>query len=219
MTSEERREARYQRRQQRRAAKKAASCAGNLDFDHVFSYGHLYHSYRMCRRGVAWKASTQKYITQAPLNVYNTYRQLQAGKFKTSGFTEFTLRERGKERHIRSVTINERVVQRTLCDYALVPVIGRTFVYDNGASTCRKGYSFAVRRLTQHLHEHYRKHGQNGYILLFDFSKFFDRVSHRIAKETLRREFNDERILKLASHFIEAFGDTGLGLGSQIRAG
>lgn len=216
MTSEERREARYQRRKARRAEKKATQCAMCDNFDWVFSYEHLYHSYRMCRRNVAWKASVQKYMTQAPLNVLQTYTRLMNGKFKTTGFFEFDIMERGKKRHIRSVTISERVVQRCLCDYALVPVLCRTFVYDNGASMKSKGYTFASKRLTQHLHEHYRKHGQNGYILLFDFSKFFDRVSHKLVKGILHKEFSDERLLALTEHFIDAFGSIGMGLGSQI---
>lgn len=216
MTSEERREARYQRRKARRAEKKSAQCAMCDNFDWVFSYEHLYHSYKMCRRNVAWKASVQKYMTQAPLNVLQTYTRLMNGKFKTTGFFEFDIMERGKKRHIRSVTISERVVQRCLCDYALVPVLCRTFVYDNGASMKNKGYTFASKRLTQHLHEHYRKHGQDGYILLFDFSKFFDRVSHKLVKGILHKEFTDERILALTEHFIDAFGSIGMGLGSQI---
>mgnify|MGYP002622020495 CR=1 FL=1 len=216
MTSEERREIRYQRRKAQRAKKKVAQCAMNDHFDWVFSYEHLYKSYKMCRRNVAWKASVQKYITQAPLNVLNTYIRLQDGKFKTGGFFEFDLIERGKKRHIRSVTINERVVQRCLCDYALVPMLCRTFIYDNGASMKNKGYTFAVNRLTQHLHEHYRKYGQEGYVLLFDFSKFFDRVSHQLVKAILHKEFTDERIIALTEHFIDAFGDIGMGLGSQI---
>lgn len=216
MTSEERREARYQRRKARRAEKKTAQCAMCDNFDWVFSYEHLYHSYRMCRRNVAWKASVQKYMTQAPLNVLQTYTRLMNGKFKTTGFFEFDIMERGKKRHIRSVTISERVVQRCLCDYALVPVLCRTFVYDNGASMKNKGYTFASKRLTQHLHEHYRKHGQDGYILLFDFSKFFDRVSHKLVKGILHKEFSDERLLALTEHFIDAFGSIGMGLGSQI---
>lgn len=69
MTSEERREARYRRRVAKRAAKKAKACASCDNFDEVFSYEHLYKSYRKCRRNVAWKASVQKYITQAPLLV------------------------------------------------------------------------------------------------------------------------------------------------------
>lgn len=216
MTSEERRAARYQRRQASRAAKRAKRCPGCDDFDTVFSYRHLYRSYQISRRGVAWKASVQKYITQAPLNVWNTYDRLRRGTFRTSGFFEFDLRERGKLRHIRSVTIGERVVQRCLCDHALVPVITRTFIYDNGAALERKGYSFAIRRLCQHLREHHRKHGADGYVLLFDFSKFFDRVSHRLVKGILRKEFTDERLIKITEHFVDAFGDVGLGLGSQI---
>lgn len=216
MTSEERKEARFQRRKAARAEKKAAYCGQSDNFDWVFSYEHLYHSYKMCRRNVGWKASVQKYITNAPLNVYQTWQRLQAGKYRTSGFFEFDLMERGKKRHIRSVTIGERIVQRCLCDYALVPVLGRTYIYDNGASMANKGYSFAVDRLCQHLRQHYRRHGTEGYVLLFDFSKFFDRVSHRVVKAVLHKEFSDERIIKLTEHFIDAFGDVGLGLGSQI---
>lgn len=216
MTSEERREVRYQRRKAHRAEKKADKHGLNDCFDWVFSYDHLYHSYKMCRRGVAWKGSVQKYITQAPLNVAQTYNRLHTGKFKTTGFFEFDIMERGKLRHIRSVTIGERVVQRCLCDYALVPMLSRTFIYDNGASMEKKGYTFASKRLTQHLQQHYRKYGTEGYVLLFDFSKFFDRVSHTLVKSILRKEFTDERIIALADHFIDAFGSIGMGLGSQI---
>ena len=216
MTSEERREARYQRRRARRAEQKTARYAASDDFDQVFSYGNLYHSYKMSRRNVAWKSSVQKYITQAPLNVYTTYARLRDGKFRSSGFHEFDLIERGKKRHIRSVTIGERVVQRCLCDYALIPVLSRSFVYDNGACMKNKGYTFAADRLTQHLREHYRKHGTEGYILLYDFSRFFDLLAHKLIKGILCREFTDERIIALTGHFIDAFGDIGLGLGSPV---
>jgi len=216
MTSEERREARYRRRKAKRAAKKAAACSALDDFNEVFSYEHLYRSYQKCRRNVAWKASVQKYITQAPLLVKQTYDRLQQGKFRSSGFFEFDITERGKLRHIKSVTVGERVVQRCLCDYALVPMLGRTFIYDNAASLENRGYHFAVRRLCQHLQEHYRKHGTEGYILLFDFRKFFDNVSHRVCKDILREEFTDERIIAITEHFMSMFGDKGLGLGSQI---
>ena len=216
MTSEERREARYQRRVKRRAEKKERKYSGCDDFDQVFSYGNLYRSYKKCRRGVAWKASVQKYITQAPLLLNQTYGRLQDGTFRSGGFYEFDLNERGKLRHIKSVTINERVVQRCLCDYALVPVLGRTFVYDNGASMEHKGYTFSIKRLCQHLREHYRKYGTDGYILLFDFSKFFDNVSHEVIKKIMFREFTDKKIIGLTMHFVRMFGDVGLGLGSQI---
>ena len=207
MTSIERKEARYKRRKAAREAAKLAKYGEFDNYEAVFSYEHLYRSYQHCRKGVAWKASVQKYITQAPLNVHKAYMSLMKERYKSPGFYEFDLYERGKKRHIRSTVIAERVVQHCLCDYAIVPMVSRTFIYDNGASMKRRGYDFAVRRITQHLHEHYRKYGQEGYVLLFDFSKFFDNVSHEVVKGIFRKEFN---------HLIDVFGDKGLGLGSQI---
>lgn len=216
MTSEERREARYRRRVEARAAGKRAVSDRCGRFENVFTYANLYRAYKCSRLGVAWKASVQKYIINAPLNVFRTCRQLEAGEFRSPGFFEFDLYERGKFRHIRSTGITERVVQRCLCDNALVPVLGRTFIYDNGASMKNKGYSFSMRRLVCHLQRHYRKHGTNGYVLLFDFSRFFDNVSHALIKGELRSQFSDGRIVRLTEHFIDAFGDIGVGLGSQI---
>lgn len=216
MTSAERKEARYQRRKEARLKKRAQRLCDTNSFETVFSYPNLYRAYQKCRHGVAWKASVQKYISQAPLLVYRTRKILMSGKYKSPGFFEFDLYERGKARHIRSTTINERVVQRSLCDYALVPALSPALVYDNGASMTGKGYDFAIRRISAHLHKHYRKHGQDGYILLYDFSKFFDNVDHDVIKRITRNYFSDGKILSLTDHLIDMFGERGLGLGSQI---
>lgn len=216
MTSLERKEARYQRRKTARVERKAAQCSRFDDFDRVFSYKNLYHSYKLCRRNVGWKASVQKYITNAPLNVYQAYECLQKGRYKPGSFYEFDVYERGKKRHIKSVTIGERVIQRCLCDNALVPVLGRAFIHDNGACMINKGYSFTINRLCLHLRQHYRKYGTEGYILLFDFRKFYERVSHKVIKAVLNREFSDERLIRITKSLIDTFGETGLGLGSPV---
>ena len=74
MTREERREVRYLRRTEARQKKKIENYSSCDNFEKVFSYQNLYFSYKRCRRGVAWKASVQKYITQAPLNILHTHR-------------------------------------------------------------------------------------------------------------------------------------------------
>lgn len=186
------------------------------DYDWVFSYEHLYKAYKQSRKNVRWKASTQRYIDLAPLKLYKTFRKLKQLRYKSKGFFEFTIRERGKLRHIRSVLIDERVVQRCLCDYCLVPLLSRSFIYDNGASIKRKGYHFTRKRVIRFLKRHYAKYGTEGYVLIFDFSKFFDNISHALCKNIVRRYIADERIIKLVDHFIDMFGDIGLGLGSQI---
>ena len=216
MNSKERHEARYQRRKAQRDEKKRQLYGACDDFEKVFTFRHLFEAYKKSKRGVNWKASTQKFTANAALNVFELYDKLHSGTYRSPGFYEFDVYERGKARHIRSVTIDERVVQRCLCDYCLVPLMTRTFVYDNGACMTGKGYDFAINRLKCHVQRHYRKHGAGGYILLFDFSKFFDTLPHGLVKEKVDREISDPRLRELTHHFIDAFGDSGLGLGSQI---
>lgn len=216
MTSNERREKRYQRRKAARAAKKRQAFGNCDDFDKVFTHRHLFESYKKSKRGVNWKASTQKFTATAGTQLFKLYETLHSGEYRSPGFYEFDIFERGKARHIRSVTIDERVVQRCLCDESLVPLMTRTFIHDNGACMKGKGYDFAIDRLKCHTQRHFRKYGADGYILLFDFSKFFDTLPHKTVLEKVDKELEDPRLRKLTHHFVEAFGDEGLGLGSQI---
>lgn len=214
MNSSERHEARYQRRKAKRESKKPA---GLDDFDKVFTFENLYNAYKKCRLGVGWKASTQKYTINAVFNVYRAYKQLHTGTYKTGNFYEFNIVERGKARHIRSVHISERVIQKCLCDCSLVETLSRSFITDNGACQKGKGEHFALNRLEKQLHDYYKQHKTNkGYILLFDFSKFFDNINHDKLKEILKSKYEDQRLLSLLYKLIDDFGDIGLGLGSQI---
>jgi hypothetical protein len=151
-------------------------------------------------------------------NITETVQKLNNGENVSCGFVEFTLNERGKTRHIKSVHISERVVQKCLCDQALVPILSRPLIYDNGASLKNKGLHFSVRRLIAHITKYYQKYKTNeGYCLQIDFSKYFDSVRHDILFRLFREHIKDQRILKLLYEFINPFGDgISLGLGSQV---
>lgn len=166
MTSEERHEARYQRRVKKRQERRLALSKSCGDFEDVFSYENLYQAGHICCRGVSWKSSTQTYRFNLVTNTAATRRALLDGTYKSRGFIEFDLYDRGKMRHIRSIHISERVVQRTLCDKVINPTLKPSFIYDNGASTENKGIDFALNRLSCRLQRHYRKYGREGYVLL-----------------------------------------------------
>lgn len=223
MNSAERHEKRYQRRKAARAAAKAARAKHSDSYEQVFSYGNLYRAYQKCRRKVSWKGSVQKYITQAPVNVYKAWEKLQNGTYRSPAFFEFDIFERGKKRHIRSTIIGERVVQKCLCDNALIPRVADSFIYDNGASMKKKGYDFAVNRMLCHLQRHIRKSGTGGYILLGDFKSYFDSIMHWVVDRILRKRFSDLRLIGITEDLIRMFDPDkpfqqrrGLGLGSQI---
>lgn len=213
MSNEERREARYQRRRaerEKRTSERSRAC-GN--FEEVFSFLHLWKSAKKCCRGVRWKASTQNLMDNMLTRVADIHTDILAGTFKHRGFHEFTVHERGKARRIRAVHITERVVQKCLCDFVLTPIYRATFVYDNSASLSGKGMDFAMRRYKQQVSRQARR---GGYVLRYDFRKFFDTAPHAPIFEANRRLFHDQRIAEEVNRFIRDFGPAGLGLGSQV---
>lgn len=216
MTSKERKEGRYQRRKADRLKNKYKRYYAHGIYDDVFTYDNLYNAYMKSKKGVMWKASTQRYKANALLNVFHDYELLTNRKYKSKGFYEFDIKERGKARHIKSVHISERIVQKCLCDQCITPMFSQSLIYDNGASLKGKGIDFSLNRLDAHLHRHYRKHGAEGYVLLFDFSKYFDNVSHQVLSNEIKKQPIDHELKALTNYFIAQFGKQGLGLGSQV---
>lgn len=217
MTSEERHKARYERRKRRREEKRRDAIAQYDNYDNLCTCNALFKAARSSGKSIRWKASVQRYFMSWLRNIVQLRQMLLEGKDVTMGFIEFDLIERGKKRHIKSVHFKERVAQRSLCDNALVPVLSRSLIYDNGASLEGKGISFARDRLKHHLHQYYRRTGSNaGYVLLMDFSGYFDNIQHGPVYEMLDRAFDDKRIFELCRYFIEPFGEKSLGIGSQV---
>jgi hypothetical protein len=218
-TSEDRRAARAARRKAARETKQKERQAPYDNFSVVADADNLSEAFRRSMRGVAWKESVQRYEANALRSIAETRRKLLRGDPVQSGFVEFDLRERGKVRHIRSVHISERVVQKCLCDKALTPLLSRPLIHDNGASIKGKGTHFALRCLIVHLSRFYRANGNSneGYALLVDFSKFFDNIRHDILFRLQERYITDPRLRALTRDFITVFGEnTSLGLGSQV---
>jgi hypothetical protein len=148
--------------------------------------------------------------------ILQTRKDLLAGKDIRKGFYHFCTAERGKKRYISSVHFTERVIQKSFCTNALVPHLLRTLIHDNGASIKGKGIHFALKRMKTHLTKHYKQHGTNGYVLLIDFSNYFGNIRHDVLLSIYKRAFGeDTRLYWLAELFVKAFGDEGLGLGSE----
>jgi hypothetical protein len=219
MNSEERRKGRYERRKAERDRRRHEKLSKYDDFSLLTDPDNLYKAFLSARKGVSWKESTQRYEMNIFQNIIEARRRLMAGENVQSGFVEFTLHERGKIRHIKSVHISERVIQKVLCDQVLVPILSNGLIHDNGASIKGKGVHFAIRRLITHLSRFYRRNGfsNEGYCLTVDFSKFFDNIRHDILIGLIGEQIHDEKVLELTRRFITIFGDgISLGLGSQV---
>jgi len=215
MTSEERRETRYQRRKAKREAKKNEALKGHDTIEAVADLDNLNRAIDEAARGVRWKASVQRYKLNRMKNLSQAHRDIMEGRDVRRGFICFSICERGKLRKIMAVRFYERVIQKSLCRNALYPIFTRSLIYDNGASQKGKGTQFAADRLKTHLTRHVHRHGNNGYILLIDFKDYFGNADHEALKKIYHKHVKDERLKALSFSLIDAFGDKGLGLGSE----
>lgn len=203
----------YQRAKKRIARDKALKEShhnelySNYDcFDKVVTMQHLCDALQKCRKGVRWKGTVQDYTAHAIEEMYYAYSSLHNGKLPNlTSTSRIVLYERGKRREIVPITIRDRMIQRVLCDYALVPVFKNQLIYDNGASMKDKGVEFTRSRLNKHLVEAAKEYGSDFYVLIFDFKSFFDSIPHHVCKAELKRCFKDKWIQGLTMAIIKSY--------------
>ena len=123
MTSQERHDARYQRRKAARQAKHRARIAQYDNFDRVADVSSLVDANYNARKGVMWKASVARYNARYFKNSIKIHKTLMRGGDTRRGFYHFGIVERGKKRAIHSLHYSERVVRRSACTNALVPIL------------------------------------------------------------------------------------------------
>lgn len=176
------------------------------DMESVYDANSLLDAFKKSKKGTAWKESVQRYEMNLLRNINQTQKELKDGTYEQKDFYEFKLQERGKTRHIKSMHISDRVVQRSVCDNVLVPELSKYLIYDNGASMEGKGIYFARKRMATHLHKFYRKHKSNeGYVLQIDFSKFFDNIVHDGLIKEMRKKIGDKETMSFIEKLIDTF--------------
>jgi len=88
--------------------------------------------------------------------------------------------------------MDDKIVRHSLCDFVLMPQILNKIIYDNGASITGRGIDFQRNRIEVHIHKYCNEHKSNeGYVLLGDFSKYYDNVLHSVIKEIFAPFCND----------------------------
>lgn len=170
----------------------------------IFNGNVLYDAYKRAKKGSDWKPQVQKFEMNYLLELSKIQRDLENMEYEFLPNTNFVLNERGKTRYITGEQIHDRIVKHALCDEVLNPSIERFLIYDNGASIEGKGISFTRKRLVEHLRWYYAHHQSNeGYILLIDFSKYYDNIRHDILMELFEKYVDDEHALWLLRKSID----------------
>ena len=170
----------------------------------IFDGNVLYESFLRAKQGSDWKPQVQRFEMNYLFELAELQKELESDSYTFQPSTEFTLHERGKVRRITGEQIKDRVSKHALCDEILTPSVRKYLIYDNSASIKGKGIDFARKRLLVHLRKYYHQHGSNdGYILLIDFSKYYDNIQHEKLMEQFEKYIHDEKALSFLRAAID----------------
>lgn len=170
----------------------------------IFDCNALYDGYIKAKKGSDWKPQVQKFEMNYLMELSQMQRDLKNMEYNFLPTTNFILKERGKTRYITGEQIQDRIVKHALCDEVLNPSVKRFLIYDNGASLKGKGISFSRKRLLTHLRKYYTQHNSNaGYILLFDFSKYYDNIRHDFLLEIFEKYVDNKHAMWILKKSID----------------
>ena len=187
------------RRRQRRANRRSARARLSLEsvpksVGSVFSFGNLYKAARICAKGTLWKSGAMKFDRYRAVNCIRLREDMLSGKYRRQPPVRFTLCERGKIRHIVGPRYRDRVVQRCLCDYFIVPMSSRSLIYSNSASLKGKGTSFARKRFERDMLAAYRRYGSDARVFQYDVRNYFGSIpsaqAHAVLSEIILRPYS-----------------------------
>lgn len=175
------------------------------DYKHeIYDGNKLYDAFLKAKKNSSWKARTHQFQMNLLFELSHIQQELKDQTYELKESVDFVLNERGKIRAIKGDQIQDRIVKHVICDEVLMPAIKDKLIYDDGASIKDKGIDFTRNRLTTHLQRFYRESQSNeGYILLIDFTKYFDNIRHDVFMDLIKKYVDDERSLWLIGLILE----------------
>ena len=214
MNSLERKKQRYLRRKMKREQKNNERNDKYASIEDAFCFHKVMYYADKCCNGVRYKKSTQNFQLHMFTNIANTCRNIKNGTYKVGNTYKFKINERGKIRDIDAPHISDRLVHKVIANEILVPLYTPHMIYDNGASTKGKGFGFVISRVKTKLQKWNRKYGLNGYVVLIDFSKFFENCSHDVIHDIHKRYIQNDKLIKIIEDYL--FIGRGIALGVEI---
>lgn len=181
-------------------------------WEDVISYENLYRAHRRARLSKRHKKEVILFEANLSENLWALHYDLKYGRYNITEYHMFTIYD-PKEREIQAISYRDRIVQHSLCDNYLTPLLERHLIYDNTACRVGKGSQFAINRFRKFLTMHYREYKRNGYFVKIDVKKYFASIDHNQIKQKLCKIVDDQKILTLLYKIIDSYNfDIGHGL-------
>ena len=152
----------------------------------AFGFDALMASLARCMRGSGWKRRSAWCWEHRVELCARLEDELMSGAYRPGRTVSFEV-TRPKRRTIVATDIVDRVVQRSLNDAVVYPLMSRPWIYDNCACQAGKGTDFARRRLHAWMERAWREAGGEACALRCDVQGYYANMLHSVAEARLRR--------------------------------
>lgn len=207
-----------------------------MEYKVLYDFDNLREGFRKARRGKKELYSASKF--EANLLEALLYLQylIKTKQYKTDHYYQFYVFE-PKKRLVKTNAFKDKVVQHTLCDNVIQPVLVKKFIKDSYASQPGKGTHYGLDRLNKFLKNYFfsnkaatekerREKGlpqiaveegnyADGYVLKADITKFFYSIRHSELKRKVSKHFENEDIKEMIFGIIDSDDDPGVPIGNQ----
>lgn len=186
-------------------------------------YGHIYEeiydidnlklAHMNARRGKTHYDEVKFVDNNLDNCLHDIHFMLKNKTYKTSEYTIFKKKDKGKERIIYKLPYYpDRIVHWAIM-LQIENIFMSSFTDFTHASIKNKGIHSALRQLDKYLLDE-----QNTkYCLKVDIEKFFPSINHKILKNQLCKKFKDNYLLDLLYELIDSIeGDVGIPIGNYL---
>ncbi len=165
-------------------------------FDEKLTFEKLLEAEKRAKKGKGNKKEILKYEVDLETNIMNLYNSLKDGTYKMGEYRVFTIYE-PKERVIKSLPFNDRIVHQWYIEEFIKPYILKRFINDSYACIDKRGTHLAIKKLQKYIREN-----KDCYVLKCDIKKYFHSINKDILFSIMSKYIRNQKLLELTKVFI-----------------
>lgn len=184
-------------------------------FEQIISFESLLDAHKKARLCKQHKKEVVEFETHLSRNLWTLHYELKYHRYKIGEYRKFMIYD-PKKREIQAIPYRDRIVQHSVCDNLLIPLMENHLINANCACRIGKGTDYAIKLLRQFMTKYYKNFGNAGYFIKLDIKKYFPSIDHEVLYKKLEKFNFDEETRSLLHTVIDSYGyDKGIPMGNQ----
>lgn len=184
-------------------------------FEEIISFENLLKAHKRARLCKQHKKEVIEFELNLSKNLWKLHYDLKYHKYSIDEYRKFMIYD-PKEREIQAIPYRDRIVQHSVCDNLLIPLLENHLINANCACRVGKGTDYAIKLLRKFMTKHYKKYGKSGYFVKLDIKKYFPSINHDVLYQKLEKFNFDSDTNWLLHKIIDSYGNgVGLPMGNQ----